>query len=96
MGNPDNPRDALTEAALSPVTIWMIALCLSMGPAVSNGFARFGYGLVLPAMREEHSWNYAQTGWLNTANATRANLLSLAKPQSKPRPFSARAGKRLS
>jgi MFS family permease len=36
---------------------------------VTNGFARFAYGLLLPAMRTELGWNYAQAGWLNTANA---------------------------
>lgn len=36
---------------------------------VTNGFARFAYGLMLPAMRSELGWSYAQAGWLNTANA---------------------------
>ena len=36
---------------------------------VTNGFARFAYGLLLPAMRTEMGWSYAQAGWLNTANA---------------------------
>jgi len=36
---------------------------------VTNGFARFAYGLLLPAMQSEMGWNYAQAGWLNTANA---------------------------
>lgn len=47
---------------------WVIA-ALSLGPAVSNSFARFAYALVLPAMRSELHWSYAQAGWLNTANA---------------------------
>ena len=47
---------------------WVIA-GLSLGPAVSNSFARFAYALVLPAMRTELNWNYSQAGWLNTANA---------------------------
>ena len=47
---------------------WAIA-ALSLGPAVSNSFARFAYALVLPAMRAELHWNYSQAGWLNTANA---------------------------
>lgn len=49
--------------------IWMIVLGLSLGPAISNGFARFAYGLVLPAMREDLAWNYTQAGWINTSNA---------------------------
>jgi MFS family permease len=33
------------------------------------GFARFGYALILPAMKTDLQLNYAQAGWLNTANA---------------------------
>lgn len=47
----------------------MIVLGLSLGPAISNGFARFAYGLVLPAMRDDLAWNFTQAGWINTANA---------------------------
>ena len=47
----------------------IIAFVLSFGPAVSNSFARFGYALVLPAMRADLNLAYAQAGWLNTANA---------------------------
>lgn len=48
---------------------FLIAALLSFGPTVSNSFARFAYALVLPAMREDLALNYAQAGWLNTANA---------------------------
>lgn len=48
---------------------YLLAFCLSLGVTVSNSFARFAYALVLPAMRTELSWTYAQAGWLNTANA---------------------------
>lgn len=48
---------------------WLIAVGLSFGPAVSNGLARFAYGLVLPAMQEDLSWSYTEAGWINTANA---------------------------
>jgi MFS family permease len=51
------------------LTPWAIALGLSLGPAVSNGLARFAYGLVLPAMQADLAWNYTQAGFLNTANA---------------------------
>ena len=47
---------------------WVIA-ALSLGPAVSNSFARFAYALLLPAMRSELGLNYSQAGSLNTANA---------------------------
>jgi MFS family permease len=45
------------------------AIGLGLGVAIGNGFARFAYALVLPAMREDLAWSYAQAGWLNTANA---------------------------
>ncbi len=48
---------------------WLLALGLSLGPAVSNGLARFAYGLVLPAMQADRGWTYTEAGWLNTANA---------------------------
>lgn len=48
---------------------WWIILGLSLGVCVSNGFARFAYGLILPAMREHQDWTYAEAGWINTANA---------------------------
>jgi len=49
-------------------TLW-IALGLSLGPSVSNSFARFAYALVLPGMREDLELNFSQAGSLNTANA---------------------------
>lgn len=69
------------ESQLSASAMWLIAVGLSLGPAVSNGFARFAYGLVLPAMRADLDWSYAEAGWLNTANAIGyliGALLSLA------------------
>lgn len=42
---------------------------LSGGAAVSVGFARFGYALILPAMQTDLHLNYAEAGWLNTANS---------------------------
>ena len=46
-----------------------VILALSLGPAVSNSFARFAYALLLPAMRNELGLSYSQAGSLNTANA---------------------------
>ncbi|MEM9061439.1 MAG: YbfB/YjiJ family MFS transporter [Pseudomonadota bacterium] len=56
-------------AERSSFAIWMIILGLSLGPAISNGFARFAYGLILPAMRTDLAWNFTEAGWINTANA---------------------------
>ena len=49
--------------------IWFIVLALALGPAVSNGLARFGYALVLPAMKKDLGWSYTLAGWINTSNA---------------------------
>ena len=48
---------------------WLVLSGLALGLTVTNGFARFAYGLILPAMKSEMGWTYAQAGWLNTANA---------------------------
>ena len=48
---------------------WFILLGLLLGVTVTNGFARFAYGLLLPAIQTEMDWNYAQAGWLSTVNA---------------------------
>ena len=53
----------------SPPNPWLVLLGLLLGVLVTNGFARFAYGLILPAMRADLDWTYAQAGWLNTANA---------------------------
>jgi predicted MFS family arabinose efflux permease len=45
------------------------ALLLALAIAVVNGFARFAYALLLPPMRSDLGWDYALSGWLNTANS---------------------------
>ncbi len=52
-----------------PARPWLVLAGLALGVTVTNGFARFAYGFLLPAMKAELDWNYAQAGWLNTANA---------------------------
>jgi len=49
--------------------LWATALGLALGPAVALGLARFAYGLLLPSMRADLSWSFAQAGAMNTANA---------------------------
>jgi predicted MFS family arabinose efflux permease len=53
----------------TPARPWLVLAGLAVGVGITNGFARFAYGLMLPAMKSELDWNYAQAGWLNTANA---------------------------
>jgi predicted MFS family arabinose efflux permease len=48
---------------------FVLAVALAMVPAVAQGLSRFGYGLVLPVMREDLGWSYATAGSLSTANA---------------------------
>lgn len=48
---------------------WWIVIGLALGVTVSNAFARFAYGLILPAMQSDLIWTYTQSGWINTANA---------------------------
>jgi predicted MFS family arabinose efflux permease len=55
--------------AAGPQRPWLVLAGLALGLTVTNGFARFAYGLLLPAMKSEMGWTYAQAGWLNTANA---------------------------
>lgn len=56
----------MTEAPGRP---WLVLAGLALGVTVTNGFARFAYGLILPSMQSDLGWNYTQAGWLNTANA---------------------------
>lgn len=48
---------------------WLVLAGLALGVTVTHGFARLAYGLLLPTMKAELGWTYAQAGWLNTANA---------------------------
>lgn len=57
----------MTTAALARP--WPVLAGLALGVCVTHGFARLAYGLLLPAMKSEMGWTYAQAGWLNTANA---------------------------
>ncbi len=54
--------------AVRPAT-WGQLARLALGTASALGLARFGYGLILPAMRTELHWSLAQAGTLTTANA---------------------------
>lgn len=60
---------------------------LAMGPAVGLGLGRFSYALLLPAMRLDLGWTYAQAGAINTANAAGYLIGALAAA-----PLAARLG----
>jgi hypothetical protein len=38
---------------------WLVLAGLTLGVMVTNGFVRFAYGLILPAMRAELNWSFA-------------------------------------
>ncbi len=54
------------------------AIIFATAIAVVNGFGRFAYALLLPVMREDLAWDYALSGWLNTANSLGYGLGALA------------------
>lgn len=54
------------DPALTP--LWVV-FGLAMGPVVSLGLARFAYALLLPSMRADLGWSFADAGAMNTANA---------------------------
>jgi predicted MFS family arabinose efflux permease len=60
---------AVTALPADKATHLAIVAGLAMGPAVGLGLGRFAYALLLPAMRTDLGWNYAQAGTINTANA---------------------------
>jgi predicted MFS family arabinose efflux permease len=53
-------------AVLTP--LWVV-VGLAMGPAVALGLSRFAYALLLPPMRADLGWSFADAGALNTSNA---------------------------
>lgn len=50
------------------VPLWVI-FGLAMAPVAALGLARFAYALLLPAMRADLGWSFADAGAMNTANA---------------------------
>lgn len=62
-------ESTVPPAARSATSLLLLALLASLGAAVGQGFARFGYALLLPPMRDELGWTYAQAGMVNSANA---------------------------
>lgn len=58
----------LAEAG-SAARLAATALGLAAGPAIALGIARFGYGLLVPAMQADLGWSHAEAGLGNAANA---------------------------
>ena len=56
---------------------WLVLIGLSFGVCVTNGFARFAYGLILPAMKAELHWTYAQAGAFSLIQPCNAAALTI-------------------
>lgn len=65
----ESQTEALKPPAQSRAQVLLLAFCVSLSTAIALGFGRFGYSLVLPAMRDDLGWSYKQAGGLNTGNA---------------------------
>lgn len=57
------------QRAANVVTPFWIVLGLAMAPTIALGLARFAYALLLPPMRHDLHWSFADAGAMNTANA---------------------------
>ncbi|MCO8648973.1 YbfB/YjiJ family MFS transporter, partial [Burkholderia multivorans] len=75
------PSDASAHATdRSRIAAWRLAIGLSLGSAIALGLARFSYALLLPPMKADLGWSFAQAGALNTANAAGYLFGALAFP----------------
>lgn len=64
----DNQSAAPALSAIAGRDV-VAVVALALAPAIGLGIARFAYALVLPAMRADLGWSYADAGWMNTTNA---------------------------
>jgi predicted MFS family arabinose efflux permease len=65
-GRTDRPANPEPEHSRRDVAV---VAALALAPAIGLGIARFAYALVLPDMRADLGWSYADAGWMNTTNA---------------------------
>ena len=77
VGNGGLTSDVQAHAAFTP--LWSVA-GLALATTVALGFARFAYGLILPAMRADLHLTYANAGVLNTVNSAGYLATTLAAP----------------
>jgi len=61
-------RGAVAPAAAGAAPGWPVAIGLAAVTAAANGFGRFGYGLVLPAMQHALGWSALTGGIVGAAN----------------------------
>lgn len=65
--------------------VFVTALALALGAAISLGLARFSYALLLPPMRAELGWSYFTAGAMNTVNAMGYLVGALLLPRALAR-----------
>ncbi|MFM0198520.1 YbfB/YjiJ family MFS transporter [Paraburkholderia fungorum] len=70
-----------SAAAAQRLPTLLLAAGLSLGSAIALGLARFAYALLLPSMKLDLGWSFAQAGAMNTANALGYLLGALAFPR---------------
>ncbi|XUW91722.1 YbfB/YjiJ family MFS transporter [Burkholderia sp. M6-3] len=82
---PTHPPDAaaapIADHAAQRLPMLMLAAALSLGSAIALGLARFAYALLLPSMKLDLGWTFAEAGAMNTANALGYLLGALAFPR---------------
>lgn len=61
--------ETIPTGARTALTPTWVVVGLAMGPAVSSGLARSAYGLLLPSMRADLGWDFAQSGAMSSAIA---------------------------
>ncbi|WOD16850.1 YbfB/YjiJ family MFS transporter [Paraburkholderia kirstenboschensis] len=71
----------MANHAVQRVPMLMLATALSLGSAIALGLARFAYALLLPSMKLDLGWTFAEAGAMNTANALGYLLGALAFPR---------------
>jgi predicted MFS family arabinose efflux permease len=74
------PEFSASNTAHSRRTTLALAVGLSFGTAIALGLTRFSYALLLPAMKADLGWSFAQAGAMNTANALGYLLGALTFP----------------
>ncbi|SDR49811.1 YbfB/YjiJ family MFS transporter [Paraburkholderia tuberum] len=77
----DTASHAPSTTTAERVPTLLLAAALSLGSATALGFARFAYALLLPSMKLDLGWSFAQAGAMNTANALGYLLGALVFPR---------------
>ncbi|NVH76539.1 YbfB/YjiJ family MFS transporter [Paraburkholderia sp. JPY432] len=77
----DTASHAPTTITARRLPTLLLAAALSLGSATALGLGRFAYALLLPSMKLDLGWSFAQAGAMNTANALGYLLGALVFPR---------------